>query len=419
MIVGYESSYKFYMPAQDTVLEAVYEDESSAVEVNGVSYIESVKANINTRRLTFVSIGTVPDGCSIDYSGIVATSDPDKAVNGTALTSENADYVRGGGKGSKSYKYTWTKANVTDDQTWYVRSYLKYHDARGNSYEVYSDVYVTSFRTQVTFIGRNSQILSSREYVKNLSDATLIEIPNVPFLDGYEFAGWLLNGKIYSQSEIQNAIRELLSEGKEIKTEAQYKQKEEEYKVTVENGRLADGEQEGIYKASTVLTVTADEPEEGKEFAYWKKNDVVVSYDHIYKFYMPGEDVMLEAVYEETGTSEEPVGITYIESVIPNVETNKLSFVSIGTVPDGYRIEYAGIVATSDSSKVTGNEELTVANADYVRGGGAGCKTYKYTWTKGKVTSDQTWYVRAYLKYSDTNGNIFESYSDVVNYQLK
>ena len=418
VIVGYDNTYAFYMPNQDTVLEAVYEDESSAVEANGVSYIESVNVNPDIRRLTFVSIGTVPDGCSIEYSGIVATSDADKAINGTALTSENADYIRGGGKGYKSYKYTWTKGNVTDEQTWYVRSYLKYHDSQGNIYEIYSDVYTASFRTQVVFNGWNNRILSNKEYVRNLSDITKIEIPGVPMLDGYDFTGWLLNGKLYSQAEIQAGIAELLADGRKITVEAQYKQKEEEYQVTVKNGSLKDGKQEGLYKASDLVTVTADEPAEGKEFACWKKDGVIVSYDSAYTFYMPGENIVLEAIYEESDTTVETSGITYIESVIPNTENGRLSFVSIGTVPDGCRIEYAGIVATSDSSKVTGGEELTASNADYVRGGGNGYKTYKYTWTKGKVTTEQTWYVRSYLKYSDSDGNIYEIYSDVISGQL-
>ena len=417
VIVGYDNTYAFYMPNQDTVLEAVYEDESSAVEANGVSYIESVKVNPDIRRLTFVSIGTVPDGCSIEYSGIVATSDADKAINGTALTSENADYIRGGGKGYKSYKYTWTKGNVTDEQTWYIRSYLKYHDSQGNIYEIYSDVYTASFRTQVVFNGWNNRTLSNKEYARNLSDITEIKIPGVPMLDGYDFTGWLLNGKLYSQMEIQAGIAELLADGRKITVEAQYKQKEEKYQVTVKNGSLKDGKQEGLYKASDLVTVTADEPAEGKEFACWKKEGVIVSYDSAYTFYMPGENIVLEAIYEESDTTVETSGITYIESVIPNTENGRLSFVSIGTVPDGCRIEYAGIVATSDSSKVTG-EELTTANADYVRGGGSGYKTYKYTWTKGKVTAEQTWYVRSYLKYSDSNGNIHETYSDVISGQL-
>ena len=419
VIVGYEKIYKFYMPDQDITLEAVYEDETSSVETNGVSYIESVNLDINMRRLTFVSIGTVPDGCSIDYSGIVATSNPDKAINGVALTSENADYVRGGGKGYKAYKYTWTKGNVTDDQTWYVRSYLKYHDVRGNIYEIYSDIYTVSFRTQVVFKGLNNEILSDKEYVKNLSDITIIEIPNAPVIDGYDFTGWLLNGDVYSQTEIQTAIGKLLPDDKKITLQAQYKQKEEEYKMTVKNGSLEDGKQEGFYKAATLLTITADEPTEGKEFAYWKKDNVIVSYDSTYKFYMPGEDTVFEAMYKEADTPVESAGITYIENVIPNAEANTLSFVSIGTVPDGCKIEYAGIVATSDASKAMGDEGLTVANADYVRGGGKGYKTYKYTWTKGKVTEGQIWYVRAYLKYADSDGDIHEIYSDVVSGQIR
>ena len=35
---------------------------------------------------------------------------------------------------------TWRKKSVTEDQTWYVRSYLKYVDSSGNTYEIYGDL---------------------------------------------------------------------------------------------------------------------------------------------------------------------------------------------------------------------------------------------------------------------------------------
>ena len=37
-------------------------------------------------------------------------------------------------------KYTWTKTEVTENQTWYVRSYLVYVDSHGNEQIVYGDL---------------------------------------------------------------------------------------------------------------------------------------------------------------------------------------------------------------------------------------------------------------------------------------
>jgi hypothetical protein len=46
-----------------------------------------------------------------------------------------------------NYKYTWTKTNVTSDQTWYVRSYLVYKDASGNEYTIYGDLVTGKIET--------------------------------------------------------------------------------------------------------------------------------------------------------------------------------------------------------------------------------------------------------------------------------
>ena len=43
---------------------------------------------------------------------------------------------------------------------------------------------------------------------------------------------------------------------------------------------------------------------------------------------------------------------------------------------------------------------------------------YKYTWTKGSVTESQTSYVRAYLVYTDANGNTHTVYGETVSATL-
>lgn len=419
VIASYEKVYQFYMPNMDTELEAIYEKQDATVEITGVSYMESTSADINSRKMTFVSIGTVPDGCSIEMSGIVATSDSDKAINGIALTSKNADYVRGGGSGLKTYKCTWIKGNVTDNQVWYVRSYLKYHDNSGTVYEIYGDVCERSFSTNVVFKGWNNGILTSSRYLKNIKNIDDIVVPNVLVPDGYEFAGWMLEGQMYSDEEIKTAIYNRLTDGKEIVIGAKFKQKEEKYKLSIINGTLPDGKTEGLYNPATLISVIANEAEDGKTFAYWKKNGIIAGYDKRYEFYMPSQDTNLEAVYETLETPIEVKGVTYIESVNSDINTKKLTFVSIGTVPENCQIEYAGVVATSDHLKATEGTELTAENADYVRGGGKSLKTYKCTWIKSNVSQEQTWYVRAYLKYSDANGEIHEIYSDTITAKLE
>lgn len=266
---------------------------------------------------------------------------------------------------------------------------------------------------KVTFKGWNQTLLKSDIYAFDLNNPTEIIIPNAPILDGYKFTGWILNNQIYTSNTIQEAIWNRLIERKSIQVEAKYVQSDEKHTLSIIHGRISDGNTSGEYRTSTLITIMADEAEAGKKFVYWKKDGVIVGYEKTYRFYMPNMDTELEAVYENVDISVKTSGISYIESITKNVDIRKISFVSIGTVPDGCCIEYSGIVATSNPNKATNGTALTSANADYVRGGGQGYKTCKYTWTKGNVTDNQTWYVRSYLKYKDKSGKIHEIYSEV------
>ena len=360
VIAGYEERFGFRMPSKDTTLVAVYEDEEIPVEVRGTSYMESVTCDEANNRMIFVAINTVPTGCSIEYAGIVATSDASKATNGAELTAENADYVRGGGEGYRSYKLTWRKNNVTADQTWYVRSYLKYVDSDDNVYEIYGDLVVKAMRTKVSYIGWNGALLDEREYDYTLTDGSVIYVPTVPTPVGYMFKAWNLNGTEYTVDEIQKAILEALSKRQALSVKAVFVQKADTYNLSVVNGTILGEGSTGEYRESDLISVIADEAEEGKKFIYWQKGNVIVGYEEQYTFRMPSEDTVLTAVYENELTEVTAVGCTYIESVTSDVENASLIFVSINSVPSDCEIEYAGIVATSDASKATNGTTLTV-----------------------------------------------------------
>ncbi len=133
-IVSYEASYSFLLSG-DTALTAVYAAET--VEKLGTAQITAIHKQESVNGISFVASFSVPEGCTIDFAGIVATSDAAKAANRTA---ENADYVRGNGQSQTSGRFTWTKSNTGDTTQWYVRAYLVYTDAEGITHTVYSSV---------------------------------------------------------------------------------------------------------------------------------------------------------------------------------------------------------------------------------------------------------------------------------------
>lgn len=306
---------------------------------------------------------------------------------------------------------------------WYVDGRLLSEET-AYSFSVTEDVeiearYELAKQIPVTFCGWRNSVLGTEYYNAGLGDAAEILVPNAPVPDGYRFAGWTLDGTVYQAAEIQRAVLEKFAAMDEIAVYAKFEQKTEKYMVTVQNGTLANGLTSSMYQVSSWVTVNADAPEDGKKFAYWMKDGVIVGYAASYTFYMPTKDTLITAVYENVAAEIEKVATTYIENVAPDVANSKLSFVSISMVPQECSILQAGIVATSDASKVTNGAELTTENADYVRGNATSAHNYKYTWTKGKVAKNQNWYVRAYLRYQDENGVVHEAYGDLVTANLE
>ena len=187
------------------------------------------------------------------------------------------------------------------------------------------------------------------------------------------------------------------------------------HSVTVQNGTFSDGSTSAYFADGAVIAVTADKPEDGYKFAYWKKNGSTISYNPTYTFPVTADNITLEAVYVEDTDDIERYGNALIDSITPDKENNKIQFVSMVNVPEDCTILKAGIVATSDETKA---QTLTDENAEYVRyDENLTVHNFKYTWTKSSI-NDDTWYVKGYLVYQDKNGNVKTVYSDLAKATL-
>ena len=242
-------------------------------------------------------------------------------------------------------------------------------------------------------------------------------VPANTFYNGFDFFGWKVNGTLYNTAELaQSAVETLVAQKPEtaITVEVVYEKIDEHYTVTVTSGTLENGESGNTYQASTLIKAVANPPENGKKFSHWPRNGEKISTNELYSFFMPSENITLEAVYvDDTGEFHEQ-GTAIIESVTRITSTNKVAFVSVVNVPVECKLVKGGLVATSDS---TVGENVTAENAQYVKlstKAGANTKNLKYTWTKSGVTESTTWYVRSYLVYKDANGTQHTVYSKAV-----
>ena len=95
------------------------------------------------KSISFVAISSVPDGATINRTGIVACKGTDLNDEHKAPTIDYARFKRYNDTTCQNYttfKYTWTKSNIlTNDDEWCVCAYLVYTDKDGE-HTIYVDM---------------------------------------------------------------------------------------------------------------------------------------------------------------------------------------------------------------------------------------------------------------------------------------
>ena len=186
---SYSESYTFPL-SRDMELEAVYTLIADEFQTDGTGQLEGFNADKENGKISVSVLHSVPNDCKILKAGIVATSNTAKLGN---LTAETADYVRYKDEITvHNFEYTWTKTQVTPDQTWYIRSYLEYQDANGNVKTVYGDM------VQATLDGYKVQMENRIVGASNMEDIvcdkenqtlTFVALMSVPVDCSVKFAG--------------------------------------------------------------------------------------------------------------------------------------------------------------------------------------------------------------------------------------
>lgn len=247
-----------------------------------------------------------------------------------------------------------------------------------------------------------------------LADNGTMTIPGVPTRYGYVAKGWDFNGDGTFDGSIDTLAaaisRGLNAANKLVRITPIYELKADTYTITVTNGTGA-----GTYHQNDIVTVTADPATGNQKFSHWKDDlGNVLSYNETYRFYA-SKTMTVEAVYVTKEAQVEAKGTTKIVDSYKDTTNNSLTFVSFSTVPEGCVIDKAGVIATNDRAIGTSGDGFNASTAFYVRGNAWSGSEYRFTWSKGNVSVGQTWYVRAYLVYTDADGNVNTIYGDMVS----
>ena len=315
-----------------------------------------------------------------------------------------------------------TKFTVKADDEFNEFLYWKRDDdGKILSYEKeYSFVAVSSIHIIAVFkqdySGRGQQWVSfftafDQEISRQLYSVTTdeIKIPEAPDNSGHTFVGWSIDGETPIANEnLESEIISALQDG-DVNLIPIYVPLDSTYTVTIING-----EGSGHYIPFSAAAAIANEPAEGKKFAYWvDENGQIISYNSTYVFVVMG-DATLEAVYVDADDDVEAQALIAVTDKTTDSAARTATFTVVRDIPTDYTVVQNGIILTNDSS-IGEDETAFVLDAAGTLKGVSSYNDNKGTYiaTKGNVQPGDTWYARGYVVYLDTNGELVYLYSAI------
>lgn len=241
---------------------------------------------------------------------------------------------------------------------------------------------------------------------------------------GYTFEGWDSNGDgVADITGVQAEAGAKYTVTERVTTLlAVYKIEKETYTVNVTNGNVKGEDTKaanGTYEEGSVVTVTADAAEEGKEFKEWQSDGMVVSTNATYSFIVK-KNMNLTAVYADKGSAEvRPVVsfTNYSRKVLAEENKDQVKMVISWSGVTGCQIVSIGALRTYDATLATednlvlDNRSTAIKNGKYTKISNSG--TFTGSLKIGTTSKAKTLYARGYITYKDAQGNIHAVYTDI------
>ncbi|TYQ15951.1 UNVERIFIED_CONTAM: hypothetical protein Cloal_2448 [Acetivibrio alkalicellulosi] len=129
--------FTFFMPKRDTVLTAVYVEESDTIDTKPfITLAEDVLIDINDNTIMFCAYRNTTYGYKLIESGVILLNSRNEMNNPLTLNTENR--IRGKIDNNSTDQFYIRKLNVRSDDIWFGRAYMVYEDLEGNIITVYS-----------------------------------------------------------------------------------------------------------------------------------------------------------------------------------------------------------------------------------------------------------------------------------------
>lgn len=243
----------------------------------------------------------------------------------------------------------------------------------------------------VIFRDKTGEILQTHSVSKDSAAMS----PADPVLPGYRFLHWDKDFSAVSADMFVNAVYERVAD---------------EHTISVVNGQLANGDTSGVVQFDQAVIVVAGAAPAGQVFSHWSQNGQPVSSQSTFTCFASTRDITLTAVFADAAEHLPPVpSITLSEYVM--TDGGAMALTAYRDLPSGYTLVESGILLSDEAPP---GEGLTVNTPGASRGRVGNDSTSQFNIRKSSAAGT-SWYARAYLIYSDGQGNVVTVYSDQLN----
>ncbi len=249
----------------------------------------------------------------------------------------------------------------------------------------YSDTYTAVYAKEgakVEYLTPYGGVLKTY-YAEDVKAADF-KAPDGPTRYGYTFDGW--------DTDVNAANIDTLLVSGDIIVEPKYKDNAGlKFTITVDTTELGGSQSTDTYTVNTEVKASTT----SEDFAYWAdENGKPLSYNSTY-YFLANRPITVKAVKKsdsDNNATEKPI----ITKVKYDEATKTVIYEY--TVPEGYTINYAGVLASTNETNLNKATVDTYAAGVYTLGTSecAGYKTVRYTLKNAGI---DTWYVKPILTY--------------------
>lgn len=254
----------------------------------------------------------------------------------------------------------------------------------------YSDTYTAVYAkigAKVEYLTPYGGVLATY-YAEDVKAADF-KVPDGPTRYGYTFDSW--------DTDVNAANIDTLLASGDIIVEPKYKDNAGlKFTITIDTTQLGGSQSTDTYTVNTEVKASTT----SKDFAYWADdNGKPLSYNSTY-YFLANRKITVKAVKKsdsDNNATEKPI-ITKV-----NYDKATKTVIYEYTVPEGYTINYAGVLASTNETNLNNATVDTYAAGVYKLGTSecAGYKTVRYTLKNAGI---DTWYVKPILTYKNATG---------------